>query len=433
MKRGTVRTVSIETYGCTMNQADSDSMKAVLEGLGFGVLGPAQKDAKDAEADVLILNTCTVKGPTENKIMSRIRRLKASGRKFVVAGCMAASAERIRKQTGAPIVWPGAIARIGNAVEDALCGQSTEYKEAGRKDGLPFGVTAPIMRISIAEGCTGACSYCHTKLARPGLRSMGQPAIIARVSEAVKAGAKEIQLAAMDTGAYGLDTGTDLPSLLKCINGMDGDFRVRVGMINPDHAVRLENGLLEAMKGEKVYRFLHVPVQSGSEKVVRDMGRKHTVADFERIVARLRKEIPGITIATDIIAGYPTESENDFQATLKLLERVKPDITNVSKFSARPGTRAKELKPLDTAEVKRRSTEASALVRKISAECNQALVGKEFDVLITEKQRDFTGRTPGYKQVVVKGFGGGLGDRMIVKIKSANHGSLFGVELTHTL
>jgi len=412
--------ILIETYGCTMNQADSDMIEAILRGRG------CQVSVLEGEADVIILNTCTVKGPTENKILERIKRLGSLDKKLVVAGCMSVNSDKLRKITGAPIVWPGAIGKIGEAVGDALCGQATEYKDVERKEGLPAAVTRPIMRLAIAEGCTGACSFCQTKLARPGLRSMRPQAVLKRMADGVAAGAKEIQLTAMDTGAYGLDIGTDLPSLLNRINDIDGDFFVRLGMINPDHALRMKEKLAAALKGPRFYKFLHLPVQSGSEKVCLDMGRKHTVAEFESIVRYFRAENPGITIATDIIVGYPTETEKDFSDTMELLKRVKPDITNVSRFSARPGTKAKELKPLSTQEVKRRSTEASALVKRICEERNQGLVGNVFDVLITEKQRDFTGRNEGYKQVVVKGFEGELGDVVKVKISGANHGSLFG-------
>jgi len=413
--------ILIETYGCTMNQADSDMIEAILRGRGCQVSG-----SDEGDADVIVLNTCTVKGPTENKILERIRKLETENRKLVVAGCMSVNSDRLRKITGAPIVWPGAIGKIGEAVEDALCGQATEYKDVERKEGLPAAVTRPIMRLAIAEGCTGSCSFCQTKLARPGLRSMGPQSVLKRMADGIAAGAKEIQITAMDTGAYGLDIGADLPSLLNCINDIDGDFFVRLGMINPDHALRMKEKLATALKGPRFYKFMHIPVQSGSEKICRDMGRKHTVAEFESIVRDLRAQIPGITIATDIIVGYPTETEGDFRDTLDLLKRMKPDITNVSRFSARPGTKAKELKPLSTQEVKRRSTEASALVRTICEERNRALIGNVFEVLITEKQKDFTGRTIGYKQVVVKDFKGGLGDRIKVKISGANHGSLFG-------
>ena len=432
--------VYVETYGCTLNQADSDMIKAILVNLGYSV-------TTLDEAEVIILNTCTVKGPTENKILERIRKLetaklktmraspasppdashpRAGNPKLVLAGCMASNPQKIRMFTDAPIVWPGAIGRIGDAVEDALCGQVTEYRESMSKFDLPAVITKPIVRIPIAEGCTGQCTFCQTKIARPGLRSFKQQTILNRISQGVRMGAREVQLTAMDTGAYGLDTGTDLISLLSCVNEIEGEFRVRLGMINPDHVLRMKQGLMNALKGARMYKFFHVPVQSGSERICMDMGRKHTVSEFESIVSEFRAAIPEITIATDVIVGYPTESEDDFLQTLDLLGRVRPNVVNLSKFSPRFGTKAKELKQLDSKEVKRRSSEANGFVKRICAENNRELIGKEFDVLITEKKRGFTGRTMTYKQVVVKDFEGELGEFIKVKITDTDHGSLFG-------
>jgi MiaB-like tRNA modifying enzyme len=416
--------VALETYGCTLNQADSDIIEGTLINKGYEIVSVD-------EADIIIINTCTVKGPTENRIVERIKSLEIRKRetgspKLVFCGCMAANSEKLRKLSDAPIVWPGALANIGEAVEDALCGQVTEYKDLEAKDDLARIFTKPIMRIGIAEGCTSNCHFCQTKLARPGLKSLNPQRILQIARESIDRGAKEIQLTAMDTGAYGLDLGYPLPALLKCVDEIEGNFFVRLGMINPDHVKRLMPDLIESMKGKHIYKFLHIPVQSGSEKVCKEMGRKHTVEDFVNILEQFRAEIPDITIATDIIVGYPTETEGDFEHTLKLLEQIRPDVVNLSKFSARPGTAAKELAQLHNDEIKRRSVKATEFVRKVLANRNDEYVGKEMDVLITEKQRDFTGRTPNYKQVVVRDFVGELGARIKVEITDANHGSLFG-------
>jgi len=434
--------VALQTYGCTLNQADSDIIEGILANSGYDIVD-------EDEADVIIINTCTVKGPTENKIIERIKGLEIRKRetgpieagasmvhgtklrsignpKLVFCGCMAANSEKLRKISDAPIVWPGALANIAEAVEDALMGQVTEYKEMESKDNLARVYSKPIMRIGIAEGCTSNCHFCQTKLARPGLKSMSPQRILQIASQSIAMGAKEIQLTAMDTGAYGLDLDYPLPRLLRCIDELEGDFSVRLGMINPDHVKRLLPELIDAMKGKHIYRFLHIPVQSGSEKVCNDMGRKHTVEDFVDIIERFRQEIPDITIATDVIVGYPTETRDDFSKTLDLLTHMRLDVINLSKFSPRPGTAAKELPQLHNDEIKRRSIEATEHIRRVLANRNREYVGKGLDVLITEKKRDYTGRTPNYKQVVVKGFAGELGERLKVRITDANHGSLIG-------
>ncbi len=224
----------------------------------------------------------------------------------------------------------------------------------------------------------------------------------------------------MDTGAYGIDQGTNLVKLLKCINGIDGNFLVRVGMINPEHASKMKKELADMMENGKLFRFLHVPVQSGSEKVCREMGRKHTVKDFEKIVSFFREKLPDITIATDIIVGYPTETKRDFQKTIRLVEKIKPDVVNLSKFTPRRGTRAAKMKQLPTKVIKERSRKMTGIIRRVCAEKNREYVGRILDVLVTEKGK---GRTKNYKQVAFENAE--LGSWIKVKIKDANHSSLF--------
>jgi MiaB/RimO family radical SAM methylthiotransferase len=263
------------------------------------------------------------------------------------------------------------------------------------------------------------------------------------IEEGVKKGAKEIQLTGMDSGAYGLDMGTDLVALLKEVAKIKGDFRVRLGMINPGHAKKMLSGLLDIFEDKKFYKFFHLPVQTGSEKVREEMNRAHSVADFRRVVRAIRKRFPDACISTDIIVGYPTETEKDFQDTMELVKEIKPDIVNVSKFASRRGTKAAELREIPTDEVKGRSTELSALVREIGAEKNRKYEGKRMEVLITEKGKkkggngregtgnggreteNWKGRADNYKQVCILGKAR-MGERMKAKITGSNCGSLFG-------
>jgi len=458
-----VAKIYIKTYGCTLNQADSDILRALILESGCNQLVDSEE-----KSDVIVLNTCTVKGATDNKILAKIKQLHDSGKKFVVAGCLTVNEAKIRKiAPNTPILGTSALVHINEAIEDSLASQPTFYQNSPKdsKENLPKILgPCPIARIPINEGCVSNCAYCQTKLARPFLRSYTPKTIVKWMNLAVQGGAKEIQLTSMDLGAYGLDIKTDLAKLLKTIledNSPDGlnkpeqknqisklnldqnnivrsslfftPFVIRLGMINPDHAKRMLSTILEAMDSGKFYHFLHVPVQSGSEKVCREMNRDHTVKDFIEIVAAIRKKFPDATIATDIIVGYPTETEEDFNKTISLLKTIKPDIINISAFSPRPGTKAKELKPLSSVEMKRRTGIISKLVKQITADQKKKYVGRTFRVLITEKnpkKGDFTGRTIDYCQVVVKGFGensGKLGDFITVKITKANHGSLFGV------
>jgi threonylcarbamoyladenosine tRNA methylthiotransferase CDKAL1 len=427
--------IYLETYGCTLNQADSDIIRALL-------CGEHTFQDKEEGSDVVILNTCTVKGATENRIMLRIRRLREKGVKVVVVGCMIANEKKIRKLAPeAPIVAPSSLRHISDAVRAVLSGskEGMVYKTPESKDGLPKLLTAPIARIPINEGCTSACAFCQTKLARPFLRSYSPKSIVKWINEAVAGGAKEIQLTSMDSGAYGLDIKTDLVSLMELIANDDSssasaaeggrEYKIRLGMINPNHAKRILPGLIKALKRPKFYKFLHIPVQTGSERICRAMNRDHTVKDFVEIVGSVRKEIPEVSIATDIIAGYPGETEEDHQDTLRMLKKTMPDVMNVSKFSPRAGTKAMELKALPDKLVKSRSAEASALGLWINAKTRKPFIGRALEVLMTEKTRDFKGRDINYRQVIVKRFKGSIGDTIIALVKDANHGSFFGEQI----
>jgi MiaB-like tRNA modifying enzyme len=343
-------------------------------------------------------------------------------KKVVVAGCLVINKKRIRSVLpDAPLLWPSAVSRINEAVDAAVEGLPVEINELKRKESGVRIYTAPILRVPISEGCTGNCHFCQTKLARPVLVSYPEKLIAEWISKGVEKGAKEIQLTSMDTGAYGLDHGTNLIDLLKCINGIDGDFLVRIGMINPEHAVKMKEQIAEIMKKGKLFRFMHIPVQSGSEKVCKEMGRKHTVKDFTDTVSYFRSKFPDITISTDIIVGYPTETDDDFEQTLNLLQTVKPDVVNLSKFTPRAGTKAAEMKQLASEITKERSRKTSEIVKNICAENNRKYIGQSLDVLVTEKGK---GRTRNYKQVAFE-QDSELGNWIKVKIKDANHGSLF--------
>ncbi len=440
--------IYLETYGCTLNQSDSDVIKKTLEKAGHQIV------PSESFSDVVVLNTCTVKGATENKIIERIKSLNKK-KPLVIAGCLSVNEKLLKKiAPNSPIVGTSSISSISDAIEDALQGQGKIYKSREDKTNLDRSFSGPIIRIPICEGCTSNCYFCQTKLARPFLFSYAPKTIIRWIEDGLKQGAREVQLTAMDSGVYGLEisktstsfrtehrsNGLDLKiglvELLHYICEIDGKFFVRLGMINPYHAKRLGNFLADALMNDKMYKFLHLPVQTGSERVCKEMNRQHNVNDFIQVVEAMRKRIPEITIATDIIVGYPTEREKDFEETLQLVRRIKPDIVNISKFSPRDGTVAKNMKQLPTQVLAKRSRELTKLVKETSAKKNLELIGKTFEVIITEKQQkhylknmveSFTGRTRFYKQVVIRNFKGKLGDLVKVKIEDANHGSLFGI------
>ncbi|MBD3390167.1 tRNA (N(6)-L-threonylcarbamoyladenosine(37)-C(2))-methylthiotransferase [Candidatus Micrarchaeota archaeon] len=432
-----METVWIETYGCTLNHGDSDIIEGILEEAGYRVLkdmgipgggGKSTNSSPLPDADIFILNTCAVKETTENKIIYRLSQLHGEGKKLVVAGCLGMGPNRkrvARACPNAPIIMPDALSSIVEAVECAKRGENKIFEGGENKGLLPRKYTAPILRIPAQDGCVGNCSFCQTKIARPRLSSRSPTTIKRWVEVGVEQGAREIQVTGQDTGAYGLDIGSGLPELLREMLEVEGDFRIRLGMVNPGHAKRFLPELLEIMEHPKFYRFLHVPVQTGSERVRESMNRAHSVKDFEEVVSAVREGFPDATISTDIIVGYPTETVEDFEQSKKLLERVEPDIVNISKFSSRRGTEASRMKKIDTAEIKGRSTEMSRLVHILGERRNSGYLGKTVDVLITEMQKTPTGRMGNYKQVCIDSDVK-IGEWVKAKIIGYNHGSLFG-------
>jgi len=387
--------IYVETYGCTANKSD--------ERLLMGLLKHDHHEIVDniKDADVLVLLTCTVIGTTEQRMLSRLNVFQKTHKKIVVTGCMpTVQADLIKSiAPNAFLLPPQYIQYISNIIQ----GNKPSFLET-KKTMLPKYFDTVIAPIAIAEGCLLSCSYCITHFARGKLRSFPIQEIAADVCSAIKQGCKEIQLTAQDTALYGLDTGANLGKLLTQVCTLDGAFRVRVGMMNPTTVQKNLDSVLTAYQHYKIYKFLHLPVQSGDDEILEKMNRGYTAKDFTLLVERFRKTIPTLTLSTDVIIGFPTETEEQFNRTIALIKQIKPDIINITRFSARPLTTAKTMKGrVPTYVVKERSKRTTEICSKISREKNQEHLRKTYMVLVTEKgkQKTFTGRAENYKQVVL--------------------------------
>ncbi len=417
--------VYIETYGCTTNQADTDIMRGILSKKHVLV-----DRAEDAE--VVVVNTCGVIDFTERKILRRIMELKQEGKRVIATGCLSRIS---RKELGSicdALVSPDNVHRIGEAVDRVLKGERAEILRVTAVDKSELCQykkrlnSSAIAIVSISEGCLGSCSYCATKVARGRLRSFSIESVVREVEVAVKSGFREIQLTSQDTGAYGKDRGTSLAELLERISEIDGDFRVRVGMMNPQHAVEALDDLLNAFSSEKIYKFLHIPVQSGDNRVLEDMRRDHTAEDYEQVVDAFRNAFDDVVISTDIIVGFPTEDEEAFRKSYELIERTRPDIVNITRFSPRRGTPAYRLKDTPDWIKKERSRKLTELTRKIGLENNMRFVGRMERVLVTKHGKSGTllSRTDSYRPVILDS--GKIGEFFDVKIEKAEFNYLKG-------
>lgn len=385
--------VCVESYGCTMNQGEGlDLMKS---------LGRLYKVVNDAsQSDLVVLNSCGVIEKTERKILRRFKELMEMGKEVIMTGCLPAISPEAVEETGVDLIAPvGDSAAVEELIRKHFPGEGKEYV------GIAGRLEAPIEAIvKIATGCLGECSYCATKIARGRLKSRPIEVLLLDIKQAISDGSKEIRLTAQDTASYGRDNGSSLPELINAAVEIPGEFRIRVGMMNPLYAKVILRELVESYENEKVYKFLHLPLQSGDDPVLEHMRRGYTSAEFMEIVGRFRERFQDLTLSTDVIVGYPTEDEESFARTYEFIEGLRPDILNITRFSPRPGTQAAKLKDMPDRLKKQRSRKLTALHRRMGLEIHKKLVGMETRVLVAERGRGSTvmGRTDSYKAVVMK-------------------------------
>ena len=415
--------VYIESYGCAMNMADGQLMAELLAEAGHTLVD------RPEEADVIVLNTCTVRSDTERRMVRRLRELMRYGKKLIVAGCLPAAQPGLVYKLSRDISMVSA--RAVEAIVEAVEADGAVYiLEARPRRCLPRLLDGVKITIPIAEGCLGSCAYCIVRVARGPLRSYRPEAIVRAVEEAVRRGAREVRLTAQDTGVYGLDIGTNLAELLGAVCAVEGDFMVRVGMMNPNAALRILDELLEAYEDPKIYKFLHLPVQTGDDELLRAMRRGYTVQDFLAVVDAFRRRFPDLSLATDIMVGLPGEDEEAFQRTLELLRRAEPDKVHVARYTPRPHTRAAAMpNQVPEPEKKRRSRIASALALKIGLERNLRLVGRRLRCLVVGHGREASqleARTTNYKPVYFQGQESLVGEFLELEITGAGPYYLLG-------
>jgi MiaB-like tRNA modifying enzyme len=410
----------VESYGCSASFADAEMISGLILNGGH-TLATSSRDS-----DLNLIVTCSVKDATANKMVNRIKKLKS--KPLVVAGCMAkAEPETVQRfSPSASLMGPSSLGKTLQIIDSTLSGaKKIELADSDpTKTGLPKVRLNPIVGIvEIASGCMSECTFCQTKLAKGDLKSYRIGDIVRQVRTEIRDGCKEIWLTSTDNGCYGLDIGTTLPDLVNKVSEIPGEFAIRVGMMNPMYMPRIKDDLAKSFENDKVYKFLHVPVQTGSNRVLNEMKRGHTAETFRDVVKKFRGKFEKFTISTDIIVGFPTETDEDFEKTVDLLKETRPDVVNLSRYSQRPGTKAAEMFQIDVSEVKKRSKRIFELVNKITLQNNKEWVGWKGHVLFNEQtDGKIRGRNFAYKSVFVDGDVR-LGDQKQVLItKATNHG-----------
>ena len=417
--------VYVETYGCALNRGDTAIMETLLKERGHEITESPEN------ADVLILNTCAVRLETEERMKQRIVQLNRLGKKLVVAGCLAGAlpATVASLAPNASILGPQAVERVVEVVESP---ERKVYVQGDKATKVPRVLNGKIFIVPIADGCAGDCSFCITKLARRKLRSYPAREIVEAVKEAVSKGAVEVELTAQDTAAYGLDTGWKfrLPDLVKEVVKVEGDFRVRIGMMTPELAMRILDDLVEALNDRKVFKFVHLPVQSGSDKVLKLMNRKYTVDEYRALVKEVRGKVPGVSVATDIIVGHPGEEEEDFEETIALMRELEFERVHLAMYSIRPNTPSARMPQVPDSVKKQRMSRAMAVYEEVAKKVHDKYVGRVEEVVTTEYGRkgSVVGRLENYIPVVVWGESD-LGKRVKVRITESSFYDLRGYKI----
>jgi len=386
--------VYLETYGCTANRFDSEVVLTILSENGFEIV------EKPEDSDIILINTCIVKGATQRKMEKRLKELKRYNKPIMVLGCFAQyMPEKLKEYS---LVGPYAYDRIVEAIQKTLDGHRVVFLDRSidlgtKLDSHTVLLDPAIGIVQVSEGCVGSCSYCAVKLARGKLGIVEKEKLVEHALFLIeKKKVKELYLSSQDTGLCGFGLYNIADVIKEILNKTDKEFRIRIGMINPFWFYKIKDSLIELFDDHRLYRFLHLPVQSGSDKVLRDMRRPYTTALFKDSVAYLREFDRYFNIATDIIVGFPTETLEDLEKTRDLLLETKPDIVFLSRFEARPKTEATKYKQIPGFETKRRSRIIARVAEEIALERNKMFLDKEQEIFVIRPKK---GKNVYYKVV----------------------------------
>ena len=392
-------TLYTETYGCTYNTGDTEKIKEIAKAQGCTIVSSPKK------AEAILINTCIVIEKTEQKMFKRLELF--ANKKLFITGCLPPIAEnRLRSS------YPNA--HIIDPISIHPC-----YRKIGTAS--PAGSAV----LQIARGCNGHCTYCVTRIARGKLHSFPLEDIISHAKALIAAGAIELQVTAQDTASWGIDRDDTLrlPDLIRTLSSLDGNFMIRVGMANPDTLLPILDDYLEALKSPKIFLFLHIPVQSGSNVVLKKMGRRYTADVYEEIIARSRAVFPDIRICTDYIAGFSGETDEDSAQSVEQILRTRPGKVNITRFSVRPNTPASKWRRLPEQVKKARSKALTDAVNIVYDANTSELIGKKIDCIVTEtdKSGSVTARDRTYQNIVIL-QDVSLGTKLHVRItKSERH------------
>ncbi len=429
-----MNTFTIETWGCQMNSHDSERLEGLLRGEG---MAPVEEAAK---ADLILLNTCSVREKPVQKILSRIGELARLDHRpaIGVCGCVAQQeGESLLKRSKAVtfVLGPGQVGRVLEAVRAAKQGQRTLFTGFDPEEDYNFQTifrkSSTRGMVTVMEGCEEYCTFCVVPYTRG--REVSRPAedIVREIEGLTAVGVQEIELLGQTINAYTCPiTGTSFAQLLSMVSEIEGVKRLRYVTSQPRH---FGPDLIQVLsEKQNVSRYLHLPFQSGSNSILKRMNRKYTCEDFLTLIDQIRSAVPNINLSTDVIVGFPGETEEDFMKSLEVLETVRFGQVFAFAFSPRPNTPAGKFPDQLAEKVKMdRLHRLFSLTDQISTSLNQALVGSVMSVLIDGFSRrtdqDWQGRGEDNRVVNFPATGReGVGDIVEVEIVRAGIHSLYG-------
>ena len=415
------------TYGCQMNEYDSERVAGLLREHRY------ELTETPAEADLILVNTCAIREKAEDKVFSKLgelRALKVQRPELVlgVMGCMA-QLQQGAVQKRAPhvdlVFGSPAVARVAELVErvrrERRPVMDTAEAPLVKITARPSSASRLKAYVTVMEGCEKHCTFCVVPRTRGRERSHPPEAILAEVRGLVAEGCREVTLLGQTVNAYGRDLTppTDLAELLRRVNDVDGLARIRFTTSNP---YNLTPKLIRAMRDvPKVCEWFHLPLQSGSDGVLERMNRGYTRAHYLDLIAALRDAVPDIALSTDLIVGFPGETEADFEATLEMVERVQYDNVFAFRYSRRPGTPAATMAEQIPDDVKAsRNARLLAVTSRVAAERSARLAGQEVEVLVDGASKrnpgELSGRTRCNRVVNFDGRGAAVGDVVTVRV-----------------
>ena len=420
--------IYVKTFGCSHNISDSEFMMGQLVDYGYQLV------QDPLIADLILINSCTVKNPSQDALMRMVFESKDIKKPVVVCGCVTQGEKDIQGLENVSMIGVTQIDRVVEVVEETLKGHTVQLLE---KKGLPS-LDLPKIRknklieiLAVNVGCLGNCTYCKTKHARGHLGSYHPDDIIRRVLRACEDGANEIWLTSEDTGAYGRDIGTNIAELLIALLAkLPREVMLRIGMTNPPYILEHLEAMAAILNHPQVFGFLHLPIQSASNTVLERMNREYTLQDFSTVADYLIKNVPEFSLSTDIICGFPGETDSEHLETIKLISKYRFEMLNISQFYPRPGTIAARMKEVESKVRKQRSTEVTNLFTKYKNTSRH--LGKNEIVWFSEKeeyknQLNLVGHTKDYTKVVMPFNPLYFGKRLLMKITECKTWHIEGV------